>query len=365
MTNEEEGNSEMLTNIESLPDEMVFKILLHLPAQDIYDVTRLVCRKWCHMIHTHNFIYAHLQHSTCGLLIQNMNVKMFPIFVALQQGRIEISRFSYKFRDPSDINDRCALSIANPATKQHFALPPFFHRIACYPFSGIAYAVASMEYKVVHIYDCDGNSKVWRCAILTVGVDSSWRHVHTEHLSLTAKELLRSIPLITEGFMHWADGSIHSTHVLTLNVETEIITQSPVPQGYGKRLKYYFSMGSYLSLLIACSDFSWDVWEMKPETGEWTKLPNIDLEAQKCTIEQLPCVHDRSLMPFRYLNRVLTPVGWLKYQEVLVFHVSRPTRVCIAYNVHAQEIDLFELDSTSDLQTFRVHRNSLVWLDGC
>ncbi|KAL3629273.1 hypothetical protein CASFOL_026495 [Castilleja foliolosa] len=57
-----------LTDIKSLPDEVLFEVLVRLSAQDIYDLARLVCSKWYHMIHTRAFIYAHLQRSTYGLL---------------------------------------------------------------------------------------------------------------------------------------------------------------------------------------------------------------------------------------------------------------------------------------------------------
>ncbi|KAK6142796.1 hypothetical protein DH2020_023144 [Rehmannia glutinosa] len=403
---EEEGNSEMTggncihvngrtrlyyfrkckrnwlkTNIDSLPDDIMFNILLQLPAQDIYDATRLVCQKWYRMIYSRNFIYAHLQHSTCGLLIQNMHDKRrHPIFMAMRQGRIEISRLRYEFGHfiwsscnglmlECDIQNIDTLYITNPATKQHFSLPPFFCRTVP-GYSAIAYAAASMEYKVIRTYfPKDENSESRGCcSVLTLGVDNSWRRVRTEHLSREAKSNLYDIPLITEGFVHWPE---KGTYVLTLNVETEVITQIPVPQRYVVGFGwYYFSTLRYLSLLIACNNFSWEVWEMKPETGEWTKLPNIDLEAQNCTVEQLCCKHDSSFKVDGFLNCKFRPVGWLKYQEVFIFQVykafvsrfSDPTRFHIAYNVGTQKIDLFEFDSVS--YHVVVHRNNLLWLDG-
>ncbi|KAL3629277.1 hypothetical protein CASFOL_026499 [Castilleja foliolosa] len=66
-----------LTEIESLPDEVLFDVLVRLQARDIYDLARLVCRKWYHMIHTRTFIYAHLQRSTYGLLFR------VPIYVQI------------------------------------------------------------------------------------------------------------------------------------------------------------------------------------------------------------------------------------------------------------------------------------------
>ncbi|KAK6158374.1 hypothetical protein DH2020_005688 [Rehmannia glutinosa] len=350
-----------LTNIESLPDDMVFKILLHLPAQDIYNGARLVCRKWYHMIHSHNFINDHLQHSTSGLLIQDRIALSSTIFVAMSQGRIEISKFSYKFRHAVwtscnglvlefDFDNCHGLYVANPATKQHFALPPFYPKIISHTYSGLAYVPSCMEYKVVHAYDCKDGI---RCAILTVGVDDFWRDVQIEHLSVSARKLLIGTPLITEGFMHWLGR--RQNILVTLNLETETIRQILVPQGYGERLTYYLSTGSYLSLINVCRRLLWEVWEMKPDTGEWKKLPNIDLEAQKCTLEHLSCKRDCSLQP----------VGWIKYKEVLLFRVSYPSSICIAYNVCTQEMEELELNCKDHGHNYVVHTNSLAWLGGC
>ncbi|GFP94977.1 putative F-box protein at1g71320 [Phtheirospermum japonicum] len=316
------------TNIESLPDEIIFEILVRVPAQDIYTATRLVCRKWYKVIHTHHFIHAHLQQSTPGLLAQRTGQKTF---IARGKYLIETSKFNYDFEYRREVMSSCNglvlkthddyrdLYITNPATRQHFALP----------------------------------------TILTIGVDKDWtRRVSTRHLSLTAKNLfLSQHPLTTEGFMHWTKNDSRSEYVLTLNVETEIITQFPVPRHGETELMYYYylPMGSYLSLLIARSKLSWEVWEMKPETGEWTKMPNIDLEAQFAGS----------------LNSALIPVGWLKCREVLVFGVgmgtsriswsSIPTWDCIACNVRTGEFVKFPLYGS--LNRFLVHRNSLVWMD--
>ncbi|KAK6164398.1 hypothetical protein DH2020_001262 [Rehmannia glutinosa] len=348
-----------LKSIDSLPDDLLFKILLHLPTQDIYDKARLVCRKWYRIIHTHHFVYEHLQHTTYGLLFQGFVEN--AIFLALRQGRIEISRYSFKFIVPVwatcnglivqfDCHNYKAIYITNPITKQIFVIPSFISIMVRKHLCGIAYAMASMEYKVVVTHDPDGVLKGQRCAILTVGVDKSWRNVPTEHLSLEARKVFNKGPLITEGFMHWAMGG----GVLTLNVETETITETPapVPQVYTRVQMCYVSTGKYLTLLIRCGQYLWQFWEMKPETGEWRKLPNISLEAQKCRMEQLGFEHSDTIYPS----------GWLKYPEVLTFVVSGPDRSSMIFcHLLTQEIDLIDIPNFTDLHKVVVHRNSLVW----
>ncbi|KAL3629259.1 hypothetical protein CASFOL_026481 [Castilleja foliolosa] len=128
-----------LTDIESLPDELLVEVLVRLRDQDIYDSASLVCRKWYHMIHTRTFIYAHLQRSTYGLLFLSTFGRMGnSIFIALgESGRVEISeenRYNKLIRIPVQTScnglsleyqkgSKYNLYVKNPATKQILALP--------------------------------------------------------------------------------------------------------------------------------------------------------------------------------------------------------------------------------------------------
>ncbi|KAL7087437.1 hypothetical protein ACP275_13G067900 [Erythranthe tilingii] len=317
------------TNMESLPDELVFQILLDIAAQDIYKGARFVCKKWYDIIRSRNFIYKHLHRSTPGLLFQSYKPLRRLVFVAMHNGRIKISKFSYKCRRralsscnglivESDLDDIYALYIVNPATKQHLALPPVSLPMITQKYYAIAYAAASMQYKVVLVYPC--------------------------------KELC-----YLDCFIHWANSKC--THIVTFNVETETIKETPVPDGYGERVKHYLSTGSSLTLFIPCGEYSWEVLKMKPETGEWTKLSKIDLEPQKGKFEHL--VNECRPRPGGS-SLVLELVGWLNYEEVLVLRGSS-VRVYILYNVRMQEIDFFELDYSFCYSSFNVHRNSLIY----
>ncbi|GFP94632.1 hypothetical protein PHJA_001607600 [Phtheirospermum japonicum] len=332
------------------------------------------------MIHTHKFVNTHLHRSTYGLLIQNIVPPTVRLtFMALsRQGRIELTRLNYEPRYKiwcsscnglileSERKNLYALYITNPATMQHFALPPFFFpSTTAFTHSAIAYASLSMEYKVVRVYY---QEEQWCCAIVTAGVDESWRRVCTQHLSFEAKELLRLKPLTTEGFVHWAKWG---NYVLTLNVETEIITEYLVISlCYGDRFGdnyYYFSTVKYLSLLIRRRGWLWEVWEMKPETGEWTKLSGIEFTDRKCEILGLLCERDTIFKPVGNSESSIIPVGWLEYKEVFVYCFFSPlsykeSRICVAWNVRLKEYELIELDSNRN--EYFVHRNSLLWLDG-
>ncbi|KAL3613335.1 hypothetical protein CASFOL_012869 [Castilleja foliolosa] len=357
----------MESSSSSLPDDVWFEILARLPAKDIYDLTRLVCWKWYRMIYTHTFIYTNLQYTPYGLLFLCWNFTSF--FVTMKQGRIETSMLSDAFSNSLSctcnglVVTRAPKSmtiyyIANPLTKQVFVLPPTIGPTSDPLLCGIGYTSVSMEYKVV-VTNMTSNGP-W--GIITPGVDSSWRVIRTDHLGFLRFMATRP-PLITEGFMHWTyDGTPNGrkigNQVLTLDLETEIVTKSCVPLDYDHDYveEYgswkYLSTGKYLTLLITYGKCLWEVWEMK--SGEWRKLEGV--------------IIDLGTQMFEQYGFELIPVGWLKYLEVLVLRVLcfPPARVYnFHYNLLTKETNLLELPSKCTLNDPVVHKNSLVWLAGC
>ncbi|GER41502.1 F-box and associated interaction domains-containing protein [Striga asiatica] len=351
------------TDISSLPDDIVFKILLHLPAQDIYNVTRLVCPQWYRTIHSADFINEHLNSSPRGLLIQNIEDKTArtsPIFAYVDRGQIEISKLDYKFRDmvwtscnglilEGDLKARFTVIVANPATKQHFSIPTHEYHIDDRWHTGLGYVPTSMEYKVVHTFDSD-------FYVLTLGVDDVWRRVECGHLTPPAKKLLRRLtPLVTEGYMHW----VHPARniVVMLDLEKEGFRQLRGPPGK-KRGNCGFLEGDLLSCYVRRGWLSWGVWELRPGSEEWEKVMGIELGGRAPELENL-CGKDGGDCDWG-----LSVVGWIKYKEVLVFRVSCPSRVCIAYSVRTGELRAFKLDCEGYKHNYLPHRSSLVWLGG-
>ncbi|KAL9177450.1 hypothetical protein ABFS82_01G058700 [Erythranthe guttata] len=358
------------TNIESLPDELMFEILLHLPADDIYGGAAFVCKKWRDLTRDRNFINEHIHRSTPGLVVQFQRQTENAVFLAMRRGRFEISKFSnYNFKHllrascnglliECDTANGCASFVVNPSTNRRLRIPPGYY-------SSIAYASASMSYKVVSGSTQYDKPEELGCVIWTVGVDKSWRTVCTEHLSLATRRILNTTPLTTEGFVHWS--SPESGHILTLNIETEVITEIPVPKGYERGWKFYLSTGTSLTFLTAMGWFSFEVWELRQETGEWTKLHDIELDCQVLGFVYLNRLIDFSLVPLAPPNcstATVNPVGWLNCKEALVLHAF-PTRLCFVHIVRTREIDFFELGHDFDSYNFIAHRNSLVRLGRC
>ncbi|XP_057775472.1 putative F-box protein At5g52610 [Salvia miltiorrhiza] len=361
-------------NIESFPTDLLFEILLRLPADHLYERARLVCRRWYHIIHSHAFINAQMHGATYGLLLSPLNwSNTLPLYVTADaDGGIHTSDLNHISKLEVlatscnglalefDFKDRL-LRLVNPAKKQSLLLPRLTRGATyAWPTYGFAYSAASLAYKVIARYTvCHSPQRLqtdYGLDVLTVGVNESWRHVEVPHH--LSPFFFNEAPLTTEGFMHWGRGR----YCVTLDVETEIITLSEAPYQYDESAYNYLSTGRCLSLLVACGYLSWEVWELKAETGEWRKaLPNVDLGAEEWRIQQLAP---------KDAPQVLVPLGWVKYPQVLAFRFGtyfsgkqwRPR--CIFYNLDTHQLHSIELPEsyTSGYYEAFPHKNNLIWL---
>lgn len=370
-----DSNSRTLsTSMDSLPEELLFHILLLLPADFLHDVARLVCRKWYKTVRSRAFVNMHTDHHcTYGLLLRS-RYHDHPVYVTATRGRIEVSELSHECRTRivatcnglaveshhDDVEETLSLRVINPATKQLFLLPSVSTRDKVFDLNccGIAYSAATMEYKVTLAYSSVGQLRLLKSLdVFTLGVDTSWRNVPIPYLDIYARMCLGEPPLSTEGFLHWSPGR----HVLTMDVETELFTFSqvlipPHSSVYQNRF-FHWSTRSHLSMLVSRGEYSWDIWEMKRESGEWRKLEHkiIELGPQKC---KLP--HQEFVSGY---DNYLRPLGWVKYLEVLAFRCWCEGRDCFFYNLDTHEIKTVELPDLPG-RNYRglAHRNSLVWL---
>ncbi|XP_073042982.1 uncharacterized protein [Primulina eburnea] len=120
-----------------LPPEMVYKVLLHMPALVLRDVMKHVCREWSLMIRSRNFMHDHLLNSPRGLIIHGFHLSRGAMFVEMRGGFLEISKFECVFDCLlwtscnglvliNYFRDRHYLYIANPMSKQQLLLHRFF-----------------------------------------------------------------------------------------------------------------------------------------------------------------------------------------------------------------------------------------------
>ncbi|KAL3625545.1 hypothetical protein CASFOL_030999 [Castilleja foliolosa] len=303
------GNN--LTDVESLPDEVLFEVLVRIPAQDIHDSVRLVCSKWYHMTHTHTII---IKIDSLWLWEKVVESRYITTTGTAKSDTLPVrsSCNGLVLESEEETETVENVHVSNPATMQIFTLRPLVGYRLALPLFAIGYAASSMKYKAV-ILSMPGKDMEDKCFILTIGVDNSWR--------------------------------------------TTIETSGPTPEGY--RRNTYLSTGRYVSLLRPCGEMFWQVWEMKPEIDyQWRKVWDINLEDYKCTTFQLL---DSRAVDF------VQPIGWLKYLEILVFRKLSytPQSRIFVYYLLTHEIVTIELPAQHSIYDRVVHKDSLVSLGGC
>ncbi|XP_071930381.1 uncharacterized protein [Coffea arabica] len=351
------------SSIPYLSPEIIFNILVYLPADILYNVVRYVCREWYKIISSPTFVDAHLQKVDRGILIRQSYPEYYIHHVEMVKRDLEVIELdssALPIYSMSSCNGLVLMGksekenryVANLVTKEVVIIPPPSAAAkANICFSAMGYT-CSKKYKLVEFY----YSHQWtlEIGILTLGVDKEWRCLC--QLDGTWKfEKFRGIDLIfkkpivsTDGILHWPHDQLPL--VLNLDLETETFYICAAPQCSEMKRRRYLGTGQSLCFMDYLGKFSWELWLLKDaETGEWTKLANIDLGPHKQMLR-------RSLCPGGFQ---IVPVGWLKDGEIVIFYVVHedgipnercyhhkihPTRNCITYNVKTGVIKSFHLE---------------------
>ncbi|XP_027069805.1 putative F-box protein At3g52320 [Coffea arabica] len=367
-----------------LPQEIVFNILLCLPADILYNVMRYVCREWYNVIRDPVFANAHVLKSDRGSLIWTGPNRLGVPYVELMKPRDLIEMTRVRFPDfggmlVSSCNGLVCYTtvkrsyyhyIANPVTKEIVRIPTASEVpwISC-----LGYTSSSKEYKLVEF---NGGHERLDCGILTLGVDKEWRFLDATNQTLKIKRFL--IEVLVGSQVATDDGFVHLPHYsfnLTLDLESETFFLCSVPNCSNTEREdmKYFGTGRSLCFMDRKGKFSWELWLLKNvPTGDWTKLATIDLGSQEQWLRQSLCPQG-----FR-----LGPIGWLKDGEIAIFHVNydpsfgnltlfhdaeaQPLRNCIAYNVKTGAMNSYQLDEDDNFYSggsYVPHVKSLVSLE--
>ncbi|KAG5550123.1 hypothetical protein RHGRI_015167 [Rhododendron griersonianum] len=217
-----------------LPDELIFYILVWLPAHVLYNSTRYVCRQWYKIIHDPLFCKEQLLHSSTGLLLQDHHVPHIAQFAEF--GEMSATLTGIKFMFPSWVLSTCnglvlfcnphdpsTLHVANPLTKQTVTVPPF----KCHPGSCISFACAysKMGYKVLCTYGPEGEKH--NCVMLTLGKDHAWKPINRQKMSDQGWSMIKYRPFSVGQFIYWANRREKS--VVVLDVESELFNEFRSP----------------------------------------------------------------------------------------------------------------------------------------
>ena len=197
------------SSIPFLPEEIISRILIWLPADILYNSMRYVCRQWYNIINGPLFAEEHLRCSTVGLFSQHIVPPHIAQLTVLGKMNATVTEMSFPF--PNRVLVTCdglvlftdkhnrTIYVANPLTKQRVTIPSFTsHSFVSY-FS-LARARSTKEYKVMCTYSPSGGKDF--CVIVTVGKDLAWRPINCQNLSESGQRLIRYPSISTGGFLY-------------------------------------------------------------------------------------------------------------------------------------------------------------------
>ncbi|XP_074309930.1 putative F-box protein At2g02030 [Silene latifolia] len=276
-----------------LPEEILFNILLRIPAKDLHEVVRYVSKQFFDIVTDPMFVRLHHQMSSAGFLIQNPNEDSKMSYIEADTTRLlkgtEIqipfpARIMGSFNGLvllHDLTNPDIFHVMNPATKVNISLPPLKGLCDINSHAGFGFTSSGL-YKVVHVSAKASSKCVWM-RVFTLGVDTAWRFIDLQGISIDVNKVkyaLMHFPRFISGFIYWYN--IANINGVALDVDTEIIYQFSPPEdlvrGDGNPIEF-LSMGTCLGLL---RQWQWgDVWRLwkltSVKTGEWTEMAGINI----------------------------------------------------------------------------------------
>ncbi|KAG5538911.1 hypothetical protein RHGRI_019454 [Rhododendron griersonianum] len=337
----------------SLPVEIIFNILVWIPADILYNSMRYVCRQWYNIVCDPVFIQEQLIHSSVGLIVDNNGSVRAQYFEVGNMNATRSIELGYPFRCQIDAtcdglvlftegqnrmvhgnhvtNDQ-AVCVANPLTKQKVTLPPpppgcrpahFYYSLAC--------SHLAREYKVV--FTCLSHGcQFFDWMVVTVGKDQAWRLIDSKKLSDLGRNHSPDIRLSTVGFLYLIYDRYVS--IVALDVQSETFYEFPgptVPHSSDKDVVSYLVRRNYLSCIVRLeSGTLLDVWELSdPMSGGWRKLYTFDFDVPKYKSSGMfKGWFSRRADFTRFL-----PKAWVNNGQVVVFRLSHNPGPFIAHNV--------------------------------
>ncbi|XP_058107300.1 F-box protein CPR1-like [Magnolia sinica] len=288
-------------SLSDYPEEIIFNILVWLPAASLYNLRR-VCKNWLDIISSPCFIQCHLARVQPYIIERKTlwNNHIRSVYVKDSEIRVGNLALGGDWEILATCNGLLLVKdhsndihISNPATKQLLPLPTcskscddyqLLHDLdvdfdyAELDFYRFGYAPSTAEYKVVHFFH-DGKQQ---CEILTLGLDS-WRRIDISFLVLP---LIFNKQLLLNGVLHWVVG-YH--YIMSMDIAQETFDETPIPSCIGPNLDtlsmdetfYLTEIRGSPSLINRISHVEFEVWILKDfQIKEWIKLSNIDATAR-------------------------------------------------------------------------------------
>ncbi|XP_074306679.1 uncharacterized protein LOC141641939 [Silene latifolia] len=364
-----------------LPREIIFNILLFVPAKVLHEIARYVCKQWYDIVSDPLFITTHcrIMSNNPGFLIQYSNQlhkanHIEPHMAILNETPVKIPfrasvvccfngllvLLSQSINVDGEIE--VVFHVVNPVTKLIISLPHVTD--LDHVTEGISLAVdSSGHYKVVHVSGKIVEFEQVKMRVFTIGVDKAWRFIELQGIPvITADEnnlmLFRSFCF--GGFIYWFTyytSSDISPFGFALDVDTEIIYQLSMPKDVVEDQHSFSIVSTETGLgLVRKQDDIWRVWKLTDvKSSEWTELTRINTRTVLNQIDkEFGPDYFKYICPFRLFNGDLwlrCPRMTSKYEDYVV----------VRYNLARECFDYFPIKRLFN-HTLHPHANTLVSL---
>ncbi|EAY93154.1 hypothetical protein OsI_14960 [Oryza sativa Indica Group] len=289
----------------SVPEELLWEILVRLPAKDVLRC-RAVCRSWCRLATSADFLLAHHRLQPALPLVSfhgelsEASVETFDLRRTPAERRPVLAFNDYSHRKNFTIHASCdgllLLSLANhrfyicnPATRQCVVLPGLTGATvaALYPLR------PSGEYRVLFWKDVN-TSTIDAYYVLTVGSSEKPRCIGMPVASESMKAVLRHgiyiankhLPVMLHGCLHMGPGCILGSAIIVFDPVAESFVRLMPPPTALSRANLHDIDGT-LGISSTFDDRSGRVaklWELQDyEMGIWSLKYQIKLPVQEMT----------------------------------------------------------------------------------
>ncbi|KAK9748717.1 hypothetical protein RND81_02G075400 [Saponaria officinalis] len=320
-----------------LPVEIIFNILLYVPAKVLHEVARYVCKQWYDIVSDPDFITTHCRMSSSNsFLIQHSDQlhKASHIEPHILMGTLVLHETPVEIpfcgavvccfngllvllsglRNADEEIKYDVFYVVNPVTKVIISLPHLTDSRHVTEVINLA-VDSSGHYKVVHVSGKTAYFEQVKMRVFTIGVDKAWRFIDLRGIPAIAGE--RNLMLFHSfcfgGFMYWF--TYYTSYDISpfgfaLEVDTEIIYPLSIPKDVIKtQCPISINMGTCPGLVTEQDDI-WRVWKLTDvKSSEWTELTRINMRRVYSQINnKLGPIYFLDIRPFRLFNGHL----WLR-----------------------------------------------------
>ncbi|KAK9907131.1 hypothetical protein M0R45_002376 [Rubus argutus] len=296
-----------------LPLEVITEILANLPVKSLLKY-RLVCKSWCSLISSPQFVRKHL----------SSNISNPKRIIQLTPGQ---DLMFYSLHESIVVYERLKVQKSLSGSKTQIFIASII-RNSMLSVSWVLVMVCD-DYKVLTLLPPEKsieNYKDFRGhkSMMYSLRTNSWRRIQDFPLDISYRLVYKSATFVN-GALHWmaSPGSSITTVIVSLDLASETYMEVPQPDHYGSQIGIAASSRGCLCLLVHnYASQSYDIWVMK-EYGlreSWTISVRIPEMVDGISFEHLmiysSCPHgdvyvESLVSPNAYSNREAKEIGRL------------------------------------------------------